>query len=223
MSRAACSGCEKVYLKSASWGLVMRPLSPTLSATIGKSCVQFAPQDIFSMLWRVILVMSVVAIGLFRSIRVFERVRSTLQDRQRGRAPSTERLRAAIPHVLPCIDKAHNAEAVRTEIVNFAENSRLLWCEFLSGDSRSFPSFTWRSERRDSGSGRTDEYLVKARYELGQLGGAVLRFAWMNKYGNVSPQDEILLQLLADAVEARLSRSVEGHEVDVIDQPGLFN
>jgi hypothetical protein len=40
----------------------------------------------------------------------------------------------------------------------------------------------------------------------------------MNKYGNMSPQDDILLQLLADAVETRLLRHAETSEAVLITQ-----
>ncbi len=157
-------------------------------------------------------VMSLVAVGLFRAIRGVEQIRASRSLRLRHHAPSTERLRGVIPDALDRIRSTRSLGELREEIELFADRAKLASCEFSRGREEGawtpLAPFAWNRgaemEMENGSASRSDLHAVSVEYDLEKVGRAVLRFAWTNTYGDVSPQDEILLQLVADAFEARV-------------------
>ncbi len=164
-----------------------------------------------------LLVMSAVALGLFRSIRGFEQLSASRRQRMRIHAPSTARFRQTVPGALSRIRAARDLDELQSEMESFAEASGLVFYSLRSGVQPAPTRFIWMREPVGHGAGnggstRADEFVVRVTYQLKRIGNDVLRFGWRSGYGDVSLQDEVLLQLVADAFEARLARPSKARE-----------
>ena len=97
-------------------------------------------------------------------------------------------------------------------LVDFAEDAELTAVRLDTPEGRDVEPFTWR-RGGDHASGFSGVYIVSAEYPIPALGGeAQLRFEWITEQGEVAPEAEILLQLVADAVDARIRQPERARE-----------
>jgi len=157
--------------------------------------------------WQVgaaMLVASVVLVGLVRFVGYFEL--SLLRSRQRARFRSrdSEMMRYALPRVPARFGEAASPEQLFEALGAFAIEADLGFIEVrLFDQGEGVPAFSWAKE-----PGAPTRDMVNATYPLGRaaLARAEIRFGWLSDYGEVSPQSEILLQVVTDVLDANLQR-----------------
>ena len=129
------------------------------------------------------------------------------------RAASVERLRRAVPALLPRISIAPEPNAIAAELQQFARAAELFEVELEASQVDQLPSFAWTARSTGSDTARLTAGgdAVGASFAVPAAGSsAQLRFAWLTDSGDVPPEADILLQLVADAVDARLQRDDSG-------------
>lgn len=162
-----------------------------------------------------LLLLSMAAIGLVRGLGNLQAALRRWQRKERLRSPTVERLRKAVPIFAHRIVSAREAAHIAKLLTDLAEAAELTALE-LSGleadvaehESTSTPpasNFAWVSPDAPPEAERDE---VSASFPLPTLAdSARLTFAWHSTRGDVSPEADILLQLIADAVETRLTRA----------------
>jgi UDP-GlcNAc:undecaprenyl-phosphate GlcNAc-1-phosphate transferase len=156
--------------------------------------------------WQVgvaILVASVVVVGLVRFVGYFEYLLLMRRQRARLRTPETEALRRLVPQLTELFAAVNVEEELFAVLASLGERAELLAIDVLEVDTKE-PLHTWET---DKGAIDASE-LVSARYPLGEdrFARADLRFRWRSAAGDVSPQMEVLLQVVADVVLGALVR-----------------
>ncbi len=156
--------------------------------------------------WQVgvaILVASVVLVGLVRFLGYFEYLLLMRKQRARLRSPETEALRRVIPELPGLLAAARSEDEVFAVLAIVGERAELAAIELVASEAKR-PMHRWESSRE---AGDASE-RVSARYPLGEerLAQADLRFRWHSATGDVSPQMEVLLQVLVDVALAALLR-----------------
>ena len=152
-----------------------------------------------------LLLLSMAAIGLVRGMGNLQSTLRRWRRRERMRSPAVERLRRSVPRYVAQIGDAPEAQEVGVLLLSFAQTSELsaITCDGVAHSG--LGELTWQSDGKQT---RRDGEEVCASYRLGALGeGARLNFHWQSDQGDVSPEAEILLQLIADAVESRMTRA----------------
>ncbi len=155
--------------------------------------------------WQVgvaILVASVVLIGLVRFVGYFEYLFLIRRQRAHMRSADTEALRRVLPEVQASFAAAPTDEAVWRMLEGFLTTAQISAMDVVAADGSS-DGKAW------SLNVVTDpEMTVSAQFPLGEerLARAKLRFRWSSPTGEVSPQTEILLQVLVDVVVGALVR-----------------
>lgn len=162
--------------------------------------------------WEVGLALTVaiiVAFGLVRAVGVFQFRAIRRAQRESRYGENAERLRRAVPACLAALADAAGADGVREVLVRLGREARL---ELIDGRASGLPGLAqWFWERNGyglaNGNGNGDgeprvRDYVSAKYEV--RGGGTIKFGWLCDTGDVSPQSEVLLRLVADALDARL-------------------
>lgn len=150
-----------------------------------------------------ILTSSVVLLGLVRFVGYFEYLHQRTKQKRRIRSRHTEFLRRVLPAALFHLDTAGSRSELLQALADACADARLHRVEVLTVEGRQdHPLFTWSNpgEERD-----TRQPLVTARYPLYTAPGTQVdvKFGWQSEYDDVSPQVDILLQVLVDAVRRR--------------------
>jgi UDP-GlcNAc:undecaprenyl-phosphate GlcNAc-1-phosphate transferase len=160
-------------------------------------------------------VLSVMVVGVVRSMGNFQVAMRRWRRKERVRPATVERLRGAVPPLLQRISAAREIGDLKSLLEDFALLAQLIAVELVDSTAGLLPEFTWLAEGNavPADAGRE---VVTAIYALTAAGEkACLRFAWVTEEGEVTPESDILLQLVADACEARLKRT----EVAVAREP----
>ncbi len=152
-----------------------------------------------------LLVLTVAMLGLVRFVGYFEYLQLRRRQKERVRSRATERLRRAIPLLLRELEDADD-EAIGPLLEGFAERSELLGLELAPLDEeapslRGVEPLDWRAETDAYAEGGRE--AVRASFELPAARGK-LKASWLSDDGEVSPQQDILLQLVADAIDHRV-------------------
>jgi hypothetical protein len=127
--------------------------------------------------------------------------------RERVRPPGVDRLRTAVPAELLRISGAREVSELSALLEEFGASAQLTAIELEASDSEQLPAFVW-SVNENAGAPAAGSELANASYPLPAAGPrATLRFAWMSEQGDVTPESDILLQLIADACDARIRRT----------------
>jgi UDP-GlcNAc:undecaprenyl-phosphate GlcNAc-1-phosphate transferase len=160
--------------------------------------------------WQVggaLFLLSLAVIGVVRSMGNFQVALQRWRRHERVRPASVDRLRSAVPAVLPRIAAAREISDLIALLEEFGANAQLTAIELEASDSEQLPAFVWSTAENTSELAAGRE-LVNASYPVPAAGArAVLRFAWVTEQGDVTPESDILLQLIADACDARVGRA----------------
>lgn len=168
--------------------------------------------------WAVGLAMltaSILLIGLTKVVGYFEYLKPRAREHAKMRTRDGDLLRYALPKALRLLGAARTEEEMFAALGVAAEQAQLDVIEVIEAGGgevggRKAGGDEARSRRvyeRREGAARQEE-LVSARFSLGAEASAraAIRFQWQTAAGEVTPQAEILLQVLADAVAAELVR-----------------
>jgi UDP-GlcNAc:undecaprenyl-phosphate GlcNAc-1-phosphate transferase len=149
-----------------------------------------------------------VLFGLMRFAGVFEQMNQARRQRQRIRGRETERLRKLMPDLRARVDAADDEEAVLDVLEWVRERGGLAFVEVYryagAIDSTPAPPTLLRRFPPDAPVRGAD--VVTARFPLGPETRAHgdVKFGWSSEFGDVSPQTDMLLQLVVDALATRL-------------------
>lgn len=153
-----------------------------------------------------ILGAAVVVIGLVRFVGAFEYTHLRRRQRARIRSPRTEAMRRVLPAMISSCERASTATEVMAVLTDAAGRAGLEFLEVLDVRGRSEKcSFRWDRNGPPDDPGK----VVSARYPLGtgQDAQHEIKFGWQSDQSDVSPQLEILLQVLVDAACEGLIRT----------------
>jgi UDP-GlcNAc:undecaprenyl-phosphate GlcNAc-1-phosphate transferase len=143
----------------------------------------------------------VVMGGLVRFVGYFEYLHARRRQRSGIRDAATERLRRAAPQLLTRCALVDNERALWQELDAFAEAAGLSYVECAETDGTLVHG--WKA------SEPTEAQVTRAKFFVGREGAArmTVRFGWSSEHTHPSPQDDILLQLVVDALEKALQRT----------------
>ncbi|HEX2676393.1 MAG TPA: MraY family glycosyltransferase [Polyangiales bacterium] len=164
--------------------------------------------------WQVgvaLAILSVMMVGVMRAMGNLQVSVRRWLNKERIRPDSVERLRVALPTALSRIASARDLDDVQSILEDFCEKAMLTGIELNAGDGSPVEGFTWTRERRASlRPDGTEREAVSASFTLAGAGtsGAV-HFAWLGDQPEMTPEEEILLQLVVDVLDSRLQRTSE--------------
>jgi UDP-GlcNAc:undecaprenyl-phosphate GlcNAc-1-phosphate transferase len=155
------------------------------------------------------LVASLVLTGLVKFVGYFEYLRPRAREHSRLRSHDGERLRYALPKAARSLAEAQSEEELFAALGVFAGEAQLDLIDLIEGRGEGAEA---RAERcvwqRYPNAERLREDLVAASFCIGPeaKARATLCFRWESAAGEVTPQAEILLQVIVDMVAAELTR-----------------
>ena len=151
-----------------------------------------------------ILVASVALLGLVRFVGYFEYLLLMRRQRARLRSPEAEALRALIPQVSELLSGVRSDDDVFMALRLICERCSLHGFEIVEPGGKQ-AIFRWQSPAT---TGDASEH-VSARYPIGDEASARadLKFRWTSASADVSPQTEVLLQVVVDVVRGALLRT----------------
>lgn len=153
-----------------------------------------------------LLAVTVALVGIVRFVGYFEYVQLRRRQRLHIHSRTTEKLRRAVPAVLPHITAAAELDDLRDVLEAFGRDAELLSIDVVSRHPR-VAGFRWRADDVPPAGGRD---AVEARFSMTLEDGDIeVVFSAFSDDGAVSPSMEVLLQLVADALETRFGRSEE--------------
>ncbi|WP_394838060.1 undecaprenyl/decaprenyl-phosphate alpha-N-acetylglucosaminyl 1-phosphate transferase [Pendulispora rubella] len=157
----------------------------------------------FGRSWQVgvaLVVLTTLIFGVVRFVGAFSMTFAS----HRGLDPLVDKLRRAVPDVIARISVANLDDLPKT-LERFAEEHGLLAVEAKAPSGARMGSFRW-----ETSTARAVKEAVSAKFALvdATSNPLELEFQMDSPDGVVGPQAEILLQLVADAVESRLQRVV---------------
>jgi UDP-GlcNAc:undecaprenyl-phosphate GlcNAc-1-phosphate transferase len=145
-----------------------------------------------------------VLIGLVRSLGYFEYMQ--LRNRQKGRLYDrhTERLRRALPQLFLDLRDTQNEPQLWSALGEVMERVEFGYFEVRDATDPARCAQRWSAPGLNV---REQRGYVSAKFPLGRDDNAraILKFGWRADTEDVSPQNDILLQVLVDAVAQRLS------------------
>jgi UDP-GlcNAc:undecaprenyl-phosphate GlcNAc-1-phosphate transferase len=153
------------------------------------------------------LVASLVLIGLVKFVGYFEYLKPRAREQSRLRSRDGELLRYALPKAVRSLEGAQSEEELFAALGGVAAEAQLDLIDVieLRGEGHSAPTCLWQ---RYPKADRLRDDLVAASFCIGPetKAQAMLCFRWESAAGEVTPQAEILLQVLVDIVAAELLR-----------------
>lgn len=163
--------------------------------------------------WQVGVALAVLSLMIIGVVRAMGNLNVALRRwlrRERIRPASVERMRTAIPTALARIAAARELRDLPAVLGDFAELAGLCAVELtVADDSAVLGAFSWRP-KSDGTEADNDRDTVCASFPVLSAGkdGAV-HFSWVAERGEIVPEEEILLQVVADVFGVRLTRSAE--------------
>jgi UDP-GlcNAc:undecaprenyl-phosphate/decaprenyl-phosphate GlcNAc-1-phosphate transferase len=189
-------------------------------------CVAFTAAAIgvsLGHIWTVglaLLVATVLVIGVVRFVGHFEY--SLLLRRQMAglRGQDTERLRRLVPEVPMLFASARTENDVWRALETVLERGRIATAELAAADGADAAITRWGEDAVLDGNDDT----VSARYAIGPdaFARSELRFRWRNGAAEVSPQADVLLQIIVDVIAAALVRVGSTHAPRAADPPRVI-
>jgi len=168
--------------------------------------------------WQVgaaLLVLSVAVIGMVRSMGDLHLTLGRWRRRERVRSAAVERLRQAVPSALPRIVAAAEVEELASVLQEFARDAQLSGVELAGSNLEQLPSFDFAAlaapGESDAGRRAAPTDAITAAFAIPSAGAeATLRLSFVTDDTELTPDADILLQLVADALDARLHRADSG-------------
>lgn len=155
----------------------------------------------------ILLTMSVAVTGLIRFVAQFGSTFGDKRQKARLRSKHAELFRRLLPDYLPRFSRMGSEGELWELVREIGERAQLSRVEVLDSP-HNHEGAVVRSIVTQPTENPFSPDLVQARYPLGEeaFASASVRFAWNGEYGEVSAQEEVLLQLLVDACARQLSR-----------------
>jgi UDP-GlcNAc:undecaprenyl-phosphate GlcNAc-1-phosphate transferase len=162
----------------------------------------------FGRVWQVglaLFVASVVLIGLVRFVGYFEMLHGRTRQKARIRSRDTELLRRALPILPAHLEPASSEQEVLDLLGQFCSRARLGAVHIIERSATVEPVRVWE-DKEFLRAARHD--YVDASFPIGGNESARADFHvwWRTDFGEVSPQSDILLQVVADIAEIHLRR-----------------
>jgi UDP-GlcNAc:undecaprenyl-phosphate/decaprenyl-phosphate GlcNAc-1-phosphate transferase len=147
-----------------------------------------------------ILAVSGVLFGLIRFIGYFEYLWVVARQKNRIHSRHVEWMRKVVMTLPSRLDRAPAEQAVREVVAQLAREARLFYIDIVPPDGAGETQRCVGDDYTD-----TDERdVTKATFPCGE---GKLRYLWKSEFGEVSPQMDIMLQLVTDQVELHLRRT----------------
>lgn len=158
-----------------------------------------------------LVVITIAAIGVMRSLGNFDVAIQRWLRKERIRPAIVEQLRRSTGWALEQIAATREPAEIAAVLEQFAARAQLEVVEYAGSADGLLESFYWAKVRTPGQPSLPSEApaTVTASYVLPALDPGALHFSWVSEAGDVKPECDILLQLVADAVEARVTRAVE--------------
>jgi UDP-GlcNAc:undecaprenyl-phosphate/decaprenyl-phosphate GlcNAc-1-phosphate transferase len=146
---------------------------------------------------------SAALVGLVRFVGYFEYVHLRIRQKARIRSRDAEMLRYAVPKIAQRFGAARTEDELMDALFAFAAECELGYVHLL--DTRDGGE---RTAKRWNGPDSDARNLVSALYPIGHDGiaRASVRYGWRSDFDDVSPQSEILLQVVTDVLAENLAR-----------------
>ncbi|UQA62374.1 glycosyltransferase family 4 protein [Polyangium aurulentum] len=148
---------------------------------------------------------SVVLVGLVRFVGYFEYLHIVRRQKERLRSRDSEMLRYALPKLPARFEAARTEADVFALLTQLGLETGMSFLEVLPRADEEPTAFRWTNPKDTDPFGRD---VVSARYPIGRdnVARAELKFGFRSEMSDVSPQTEVLLQVVTDIVEASLTR-----------------
>ncbi len=161
-----------------------------------------------------LVVASTVLITLVRWVGYFDYVHRKKRQQQRLHDVHTERLRRALPEVLRTLDGSRSLDEVWACLEGLGDRVGLTAIELLATGSRK-PVWTW--------TGPESTRNVSTSFPLGSdaTARAEIKFSWQSDTAQVPSAIDILMQLVADALERGFLRTRTLHHAPLPDRERL--
>lgn len=156
-----------------------------------------------------LVVITITAVGVVRVMGNVDGAFRRWLRKERIRSPLVERIRFAVPSVLSQIANANEPRDVLVALEEFGRVSRLDSIKLAASAGGTLEPFQWSSVRTPS-VGLTRPSAT-ARYVLHEVTSGVLHFSWPSGAGGLDADIDILLQLVADAIDEHVRRENEAH------------
>jgi UDP-GlcNAc:undecaprenyl-phosphate GlcNAc-1-phosphate transferase len=176
----------------------------SLACTVSAICVSLGRN------WSVgaaLLLLSVAVTGVIRATGFLQQTSLRGRQRARVRTRHAELLRRVVPELSALFGRARTEEDIFRALQEVAGRAALCSVELLDAPSlhEGHVVHAWRLPEHGDASSLD---IQRARYPLGSEGRAVasVRFLWHGDYGEVSAQEEVLLQIVVDLCASALSR-----------------
>jgi UDP-GlcNAc:undecaprenyl-phosphate GlcNAc-1-phosphate transferase len=155
-----------------------------------------------------LVVIAITAVGVVRVMGNVDGAFRPWRRKERIRSPLVDRIRFAVPSLLLQIANANEPRDVAVALEEFA---RLVHLDSvrLAAAPGSTLEFQWSSV--GTSSIRLSRASATAHYVLQEITAGVLDFSWPSDAGGLDPDVDILLQLVADAIDAHIRREDEPH------------
>jgi hypothetical protein len=159
----------------------------------------------FERSWQVGVVLSTLAVGVIGTTRLLGHLHYSVirkDHKSRRWQADAESFRVVIPQCLLLLRDARKRDDVLTALIEFGVAAQLLSTK-LAPVGESKPVWAWQAENVTVKQ-RNESVRSEYRFISADNVEYVLTFAWTSESGDVSPQADILLQLVCDAVAVAL-------------------
>lgn len=154
-----------------------------------------------------LVVIAIAAVGVVRVLGNVDGAFRRWLRKERTRSAVVDRVRFAVPTVLARVAGTHEFRDVAGALSEFGREAQLDSIVLTASPSATVETFHWVQETgAATGPARL---MATASYALHGVESGVLQFAWLSEQGAIDLELDILLQLVADAVDARLRREAE--------------
>jgi UDP-GlcNAc:undecaprenyl-phosphate GlcNAc-1-phosphate transferase len=159
----------------------------------------------------VLLVASVVIVGLMRATGSFHFRFMRRVQRERTYAEDTQRLRRAVPQAIAALRAAGTPDETKAALEELARTAALVFVDCSTPSLPALDGWTWESDQASGmkkidkdGRTRAPRGYISATFALATEGedsaDDKIKFGWYTDSGEVTRQNEVLLQLVVDEV-----------------------
>jgi UDP-GlcNAc:undecaprenyl-phosphate GlcNAc-1-phosphate transferase len=152
-----------------------------------------------------LVAVTATTIGLVRSLGYVQHLHWSKRQKIRLYDHHTERLRALIPVLMKELDSARDEAEGWQVLARLMEEAEFDYFEVLSAEDKTACYHRWSTPPRSVNQVRG---VVSAEFPVGRDDNARtwIKFGWRPESEDVSPQNDILLRLIVDAVDRRFAQ-----------------